>query len=123
MTTIQDIIKPANVAVVTGGASGIGLAAARRFHSDGAAVVIAALAAAAKHEDDHHDNHSGYRGRDVVTCESRGQDHTYCSLGSARHVELKRQLSRASCQYNRSWGYDRHGIWVGNGCRAEFWVN
>ena len=29
------------VAVVTGGASGIGLAAARRFHSDGAVVVIA----------------------------------------------------------------------------------
>lgn len=89
----------------------------------GAAVVIAALAAAAKHEDDHHDNDSGYRGRDVVTCESRGQDHTYCSLGKARHVELKRQLSRASCQYNRSWGYDRHGIWVGSGCRAEFWVD
>ena len=28
------------VAVVTGGASGIGLAAARRFHSDGGAVVM-----------------------------------------------------------------------------------
>ena len=43
MTSIKDIMKPANVAVVTGGASGIGLAAARRFAEAGMSVAIADL--------------------------------------------------------------------------------
>ncbi|AOF90927.1 SDR family NAD(P)-dependent oxidoreductase [Sinorhizobium sp. RAC02] len=43
MTNIQDIIKEANVAVITGGASGIGLAAARRFAEAGMCVAIADL--------------------------------------------------------------------------------
>ena len=43
MTNIKDIIKQSNVAVVTGGASGIGLAAARRFAEAGMCVVIADL--------------------------------------------------------------------------------
>jgi hypothetical protein len=87
----------------------------------GAALAAGLIVAAAQH----HDNHEGGTGtRDVVTCESVGRDHTYCSVGGyTRHVELKRQLSRSSCQYNRSWGYDRKGIWVGDGCRAEFWVD
>ena len=41
MTSIKDIVKPANVAVVTGGASGIGLAAARRFAEAGMCIAIA----------------------------------------------------------------------------------
>ena len=41
MTSIKDIIKPDNVAVVTGGASGIGLAAARRFAEAGMCIAIA----------------------------------------------------------------------------------
>ncbi|HEV7248208.1 MAG TPA: SDR family NAD(P)-dependent oxidoreductase [Shinella sp.] len=41
MTNIQDIIKPSNVAVITGGASGIGLAAARRFAEAGMCIAIA----------------------------------------------------------------------------------
>lgn len=40
-TTIKDIIKASNVAVITGGASGIGLAAARRFAEAGMCVAIA----------------------------------------------------------------------------------
>ncbi|MCJ8056298.1 SDR family NAD(P)-dependent oxidoreductase [Shinella curvata] len=43
MTDLKDIIKKDNVAVVTGGASGIGLAAARRFAEAGMSVAIADL--------------------------------------------------------------------------------
>jgi len=41
MTDLKTIIKEANVAVITGGASGIGLAAARRFAEAGMFVTIA----------------------------------------------------------------------------------
>ncbi|GAA3092272.1 SDR family NAD(P)-dependent oxidoreductase [Rhizobium viscosum] len=43
MTNIQDIFKKSNVAVITGGASGIGLAAAKHFAKAGMSVVIADL--------------------------------------------------------------------------------
>jgi NAD(P)-dependent dehydrogenase (short-subunit alcohol dehydrogenase family) len=43
VANIQDIIKTSNVAVVTGGASGIGFAAARHFARAGMSVVIADL--------------------------------------------------------------------------------
>ncbi len=43
MTDIQDIFRKSNVAVITGGASGIGLAAAKYFASLGMSVVIADL--------------------------------------------------------------------------------
>lgn len=43
VTNIQEILKKPNVAVITGGASGIGLAAAKRFAKAGMSVVIADL--------------------------------------------------------------------------------
>lgn len=101
-----------------------------------AAGVIAAIANnAEKHSDDHDYTYDsrGYDSRNnryyynapgarTVTCESTGHDHHYCSIGYSHHVEMRRQLSRAGCYYNRTWGYDRRGIWVSDGCRGEFVV-
>ena len=99
----------------------------------GAALAIGLVAAAAKsaadhdrHDDDNYDNYSNsyYDRRSVVKCESDSARHHYCHVRNRtlHHAELKRQLSKSSCRYNRTWGYDRSGIWVSEGCRAEFWV-
>lgn len=55
----------------------------------------------------------------IVRCESGG-DYQHCRTDTHNGVRLYRQLSRSSCQYNDTWGYDRRGVWVDQGCRAEF---
>jgi hypothetical protein len=54
-----------------------------------------------------------------VRCDSDG-DYRHCRADIRGRANLYRQLSRASCRYNDTWGYDRRGVWVDNGCRAEF---
>ena len=62
-------------------------------------------------------------GRDqVVRCESDGKKERYCKVNTRRGVELYRQQSKARCRYGSSWGYDRKGIWVDEGCRADFLI-
>jgi hypothetical protein len=56
----------------------------------------------------------------TITCESRGHDRAYCSVDTRGGVRLVRQLSEARCENGRSWGTDRGGIWVSQGCRAQF---
>lgn len=55
----------------------------------------------------------------IVRCESDG-GYRRCRADTRDGVRLYRQLSRSGCQYNDTWGYDRRGVWVDNGCRAEF---
>lgn len=55
-----------------------------------------------------------------VTCVSVGNHWHHCHVEEPRAWELVRQLSRAACLRNHSWGRDDHGIWVSRGCRAEF---
>jgi len=55
-----------------------------------------------------------------IRCESQGRGHHYCSAYTGNGIHLVRQLSRSECVYQRSWGYDSGGIWVSDGCRAEF---
>ncbi len=60
----------------------------------------------------------GYGG--VVRCESRDYRDNYCPANTRGGVRLLRKISRSECWEGESWGYDRRGIWVTQGCGAEF---
>lgn len=62
---------------------------------------------------------AGYGGR-MFRCESNDGRYVECAANTRAGVQLVRQVSRASCIEGRSWGYGRSGIWVSQGCRAEF---
>ena len=57
----------------------------------------------------------------LLTCESKGKSRRFCgaSVGQAG-VILVNQLSGMACEEGTSWGWDRDGVWVDDGCRAEF---
>lgn len=58
-----------------------------------------------------------------VRCES-GAFGRYreCRVRTEGQVELVRELSFRRCVAWRTWGFDREGVWVDKGCRAEFRV-
>jgi len=56
----------------------------------------------------------------VVTCESDNNQPHHCPANTSNGVKLQRQLSTATCVGH--WGYDAGGIWVEDGCRAEFLI-
>lgn len=58
-------------------------------------------------------------GTGVIRCESNDNRVRECPTGGGR-VMLERQLSRAACIEGRTWGYGRNGVWVSQGCRADF---
>jgi hypothetical protein len=58
-----------------------------------------------------------------ILCESNNNDRKYCRVDGRGGVRLSRQLSDARCTQGSTWGYDNGGVWVDNGCRAEFEVN
>lgn len=61
----------------------------------------------------------GY-GNSAVRCESMDKRTRHCNIDTRRGVQLTRRLSDAPCVQGRTWGYDNRGVWVSNGCRAEF---
>jgi len=72
------------------------------------------------------DNRGTYRDRgpsqamQTVVCESNGSSRTHCRADTRFGVRLTHQLSNNDCVVNRTWGSDERGVWVSNGCRAEF---
>ena len=62
------------------------------------------------------------RAEETIRCDSRGFNYRYCRIDTDDRVEMVRQHSLIDCRENRSWGYDRHGIWVDHGCSADFRV-
>ena len=64
----------------------------------------------------------GYGGGRTVRCESQDGRSRHCSAPVQRGVQLLRTLSDSACIEGRTWGWDRNGVWVDRGCRAEFSV-
>ena len=63
---------------------------------------------------------NGYGYGRVFRCESNDGRVRECAANTRAGVQLVRQLSRSACIEGRTWGYGRTGIWVAEGCRAEF---
>ena len=58
----------------------------------------------------------------TVSCNSNDEHRHYCEIDTRNGVRLLKQNSGSPCDQDRTWGYDRRGIWVDRGCRADFEV-
>lgn len=72
--------------------------------------------------DNRDDGAYGRDGRhgETIRCESNDGRTHHCHIDIRGGARLLRQLSGAPCLQNRNWGWDREGVWVSQGCRAEF---
>jgi hypothetical protein len=57
----------------------------------------------------------------VVRCDSHGS-RKVCAADTRGGVSLRYQYSVDGCWQNDTWGFDAKGIWVANGCQADFTV-
>ena len=55
-----------------------------------------------------------------LTCASEPGERQHCPGNTAAGVLLARSLGEAPCLLGKSWGYDDSGVWVSDGCVAEF---
>ena len=58
----------------------------------------------------------------TISCSSDDGHRHYCPADTRGGVQLLKQRSDSACEQGRSWGFDRHRIWVDHGCRADFLV-
>ena len=61
---------------------------------------------------------------ETLVCESVNNGHNECEYRASGDVtvHVNRQMSKARCVFNESWGTFDGGVWVDHGCRAEFVV-
>jgi len=57
-----------------------------------------------------------------IVCTSNNGERVYCEADTRDGVQMVRQIGGEPCVEGRTWGFDRRGIWVDRGCRAEFRV-
>ncbi|MEE4210286.1 MAG: DUF3011 domain-containing protein [Parvularcula sp.] len=56
-----------------------------------------------------------------VNCSSRDDRYRLCRIDAVfDRVQIERRASDSACVKGRDWGTTRSGIWVDNGCRAQF---
>ena len=71
---------------------------------------------------DHDSGGNSSSGDRRVVCESKNFQYNTCRLDTRGRVRLTRQISNAPCREGDTWGVSRDGIWVDEGCAAEFRV-
>ena len=72
---------------------------------------------------DHHEGHGDRPEADqFINCSSEDGGRKYCPTDTRGRVKMIKQRSGSECRQGYSWGYDRGGIWVDHGCRADFQV-
>jgi len=61
---------------------------------------------------------------ETLSCSSGNYDRTNCRAeGLVFSARLERQRSSAACVEGDNWGWDQYGVWVDDGCRADFLLN
>jgi Protein of unknown function (DUF3011) len=60
------------------------------------------------------------RAASLIYCASDDMRRHGCPVETRDGVVLVRQRSGSDCIFGRTWGFDRGGIWVDRGCRADF---
>jgi len=58
----------------------------------------------------------------TVVCGAKAGERQTCAADTSGGVTLVKPLGTAACELGRTWGYDASGIWVSDGCAAEFSV-
>jgi hypothetical protein len=59
-----------------------------------------------------------------IRCSSRDYRYAFCPTpGRVVSARVVRRHSKRPCNQNFSWGWQRDGIWVDDGCDADFEVN
>jgi hypothetical protein len=57
-----------------------------------------------------------------ITCTSVVGGRQVCPADTSTGVILLRSMGEAACLLGKTWGYDANGVWVSDGCSAEFAV-
>jgi hypothetical protein len=58
----------------------------------------------------------------LITCASKPGERTECPANTSKGVALVRSSGEAACGLGKTWGFDDKGVWVSDGCVAEFLV-
>jgi hypothetical protein len=68
-------------------------------------------------------NWNGGGSSGTVYCASDDGKRHSCNMNTNGGVQLTNQRSGSACIQGQTWGWDRGGVWVDRGCRAEFQSN
>lgn len=57
-----------------------------------------------------------------MVCGAGPGERQHCAANTSGGVTIVRTLGEAECTLGQTWGFDAQGLWVANGCSAEFSV-